>query len=199
MGLEEMPKCSEGWLDTVHRTKDAAETSFSLLKASENCYYLPQGKSRDRVTEKDARILIGNLAKLSKPDYAVVDAGIRGTPSAMEFAQQSSMTVTVIECESNCLFRLNQTKLLQGEYLLINRFMMKSEVMKDIELILRKSSFGDSVLRYTVQYDECMIRSFMQMMPVTRFLPISSAARSIEKLMIDVLTICEITSQRQES
>ena len=127
-----------------------------------------------------------------------MDAGTRESRLAEEFSKASSLSVTLITPESNTVIKLEECNPRENEYFLLNKFMMKSIVMNDIELLLRKSKLSESMFKYVVQYDESMMRASMQMMPVTRYLPIASASKSIEKLMVDIILICRLTDEKAD-
>lgn len=197
VGLDKDNLPKEGWSD--YFSHNYQKEVFYLLEWGKNCYYLPFGKTAisDEAPEFVDR-LIKKLGSLSKIDFLVVDAGTRESRLAEEFSKASSLSVTLITPESNTVIKLEECNPRENEYFLLNKFMMKSIVMNDIELLLRKSKLSESMFKYVVQYDESMMRASMQMMPVTRYLPIASASKSIEKLMVDIILICRLTDEKAD-
>ena len=197
MGIKSDNSSIKGWTDYI--SKENVNQDLNLYQCADKCFYLPYGTGHGSVTAKDSvKSIIHRISELNKLDFVIVDGGVRSSTMAKAFCSFCDLCISVTLADANCMLRLNETTPYDHEYFLINRFMMKSTVMNSIELLLRKSPLGKNFFNYVIQYDESMNRAFMEMMPVTRFLPIASSAKNIEKLMVDLILIEDLINGRKE-
>ena len=77
-----------------------------------------------------------------------------------------------------------------NEYLLLNKVTRKSKIMTDIVLLLRESKIKNSLLNSDISYDESVMNSFLYDMPYPRYFSVSSASLDTEKVMFEIILIC---------
>lgn len=190
---------TKGWFDNLCNE----DTELSISKYSDKCYYLPFGTGNNHYDSQNTELFLSRLkTKISEYrnlDYIVVDAGIKNSPFASSLVKQSDMVISVMIAEGNCLSIFDEQDIRENEYLVLNKFMLKSTVMNEVELRIRASENAGNFLKTTIKYDEAVIQSFLHQMPVTRYMPISVASDDIEKLMFDIVFICTSTAETEHS
>lgn len=189
---------TKGWFDNLC----SQDSDLNLLKFSDKCYYLPFGNSTKHYDEKKASEYISQLknkiSQYSKLDYVIVDAGVKNSAFAAAIEQESDVIITVMEAEGNCISIFEEQDIKDNEYLVLNKFVLTSTVMNDVEMMIRNSDYGKNFLKTTIKYDESVMQSFLHQMPVTRYMPISVASNDIEKLMFDIVFISSNTDESEK-
>lgn len=194
-GLEE---CKSGWLNAMENgsslINDFNEAPV-FYQYEEKAFFVSLGKLDEKVDSLRANSLISplldQLSKYEQIDYLIVDAGIKGNTLAKAFCSHADMVLTVLFPDGNCLLRLNSSNVEENEYLVVNALIKKSTIMNDVNLLLQSSAYKSSFLRHSISFDESVMNAYMRQMPVSRFLQISVATLDIEKILIDIMLICQ--------
>ncbi len=181
---------NEGWFEVIKGTRTAPK----LMKYEDRCYYLPFGQKGDvynpELSDEYVQGLFSLCRSLTKLDYVIIDAGVRSSLFARAAARHSDLALSLMTAEGNCLSIYDNAVINSNEYLVFNKFILKSTVMNDIELLVRNSPYAGRFLSSTISYDEIVMQSFLQQMPVTRYLPVCAASNAIERLMFEIIYIC---------
>ncbi len=185
--LFNLETATEGWFEMV---KGRCSTP-KLLKYEDRCYYLPFGQKGDiynpQLSLEYVQGLFEHCRSLKKLDYVIIDGGIRGSEFAKAAARLSDLAISLMLAEGNSLSIYDSAVINSNEYLTFNKFVLKSTVMNDIELLVRNSPYAHRFLNSTISYDEIVMQSFLQQMPVTRYLPVCAASNAIERLMFEII------------
>ena len=134
--------------------------------------------------------LVTTLNNTQGIEFAIIDAGQRNSSFARAIAAKAHMAITILEAEGNSLNRLNEIEIEDNEYLLLNKVTRKSKIMTDIVLLLRESKIKNSLLNSDISYDESVMNSFLYDMPYSRYFSVSSASLDTEKVMFEIILIC---------
>ncbi|WP_281071517.1 cellulose synthase operon protein YhjQ/BcsQ [Succinivibrio dextrinosolvens] len=189
---------TKGWFDNLC----CQDSELNLLKFADKCYYLPFGNSSEHYDEKKAleyiRQLKAKISQYSKLDYIIVDAGVKNSVFASAMEKESDVIITLMEAEGNCISIFEEQEIKDNEYLVLNKFVLNSTVMNEVEMMIRNSDYGRNFLKTSIKYDESVMQSFLHQMPVTRYMPISVASNDIEKLMFDIVFISSNTDESEK-
>lgn len=189
---------TKGWFDNLC----SKNSELNILKFTDKCYFLPFGNSAELYDKKKTSEYISQLkqklSQYSKLDYVIVDAGVKNSVFASAIAKESDVIITVMEAEGNCISIFEEQDIKGNEYLVLNKFVLNSSVMNEVEMMIRNSDYGKNFLKTTIKYDESVMQSFLQQMPVTRYMPISVASNDIEKLMFDIVFISTNTDESEK-
>lgn len=191
------PDSSCDWTDAVtkHKSLSNQKNANNIVYCySTNVYFAPLKGNCDRQFDKDsaktlAASLHETLSNTKGIDFAIIDAGVRGNYFANAMAEYADMLITVCEADGNCLNRINDTKVMDNEYLLLNKVARNSKLMNDIVTLLRESKLKNVILNADISYDETVMSAFLYETPYPRYLSIAAASLDIEKLMFEIILI----------
>jgi cellulose biosynthesis protein BcsQ len=188
---------SYGWYDAVHNHKSLSNQknkSNVVFSYEGGVLFAPKGKSFELLGLKEADELASDLVTTLNNtqgiEFAIIDAGQRNSSFARAIAAKAHMAITILEAEGNSLNRLNEIEIEDNEYLLLNKVTRKSKIMTDIVLLLRESKIKNSLLNSDISYDESVMNSFLYDMPYPRYFSVSSASLDTEKVMFEIILIC---------
>ncbi|MGN0916464.1 MAG: cellulose synthase operon protein YhjQ/BcsQ [Succinivibrio sp.] len=190
------PKAS--WLDQSSRSDNSAgDDNYKIYCYQGNCYFLPKGEAltADFDPVQIADSLFARIEKLKSLDYVLIDGGMRSLGLTTELAKKSDIAITLVECTAASLLDVNSISVSDNEFLLINKMIQSSSAMDQVQILYRNSSLKDCFFKDCIPFDESVIASGLNQMPLNRYLPISSPSSTIERIAFDIVAMCKSDEQ----
>ncbi|MGN0903018.1 MAG: cellulose synthase operon protein YhjQ/BcsQ [Succinivibrio sp.] len=191
-----------GWLDLAFGSDMSAEDdNYKIFCYQGNCYFLPKGDALSENFDpvKAAYSLFARTEKLKSLDYVLIDGGMRSQILTAELAKKSDIAITLVECTAASLLEVNSISVADNEFLLINRMIQSSSAMDQVQILYRNSSLKDCFFKDSIPFDESMIASGLNQMPLNRYLPISSPSSTIERIAFDIVAMCKNEEQSKSN
>lgn len=167
----------------------------------DKCNLLPRGTVN--TTDTKAQILgikncLEMLAQLRGVDYVLMDTGSRRHECAKEASLHSDLVFTVASPDANTLIRLDECEFAAKEFIVLNKLLNNSAVMRDVCLMLEHSAISGHILREKITFDESVMRSLLKRQPFNRFMPYSRASADIRRLSFKLIDMCHRLDEKED-
>ncbi len=179
-----------GWIEMAKDMKPIASYPIYII---DSCNFIPRGSSSPDAKDELAAIIQNAVAafkELKGADYVFIDAGVRGSVASQELSLLADMVLTVACPDSSSLIRLDECELKNNEFIVLNKLLNGSNVMREVCMMLDHSAISAHLLKQRISFNELVMQSLLMRQPFTRLVPQCSAAGEIRKLSFKLIDMC---------
>ncbi len=182
----------DGWIQMAMEGKSVVSYPLYLV---DDCNFIPRGQRVFCAKEPLAAIIqnaISAIKQLERVDFVLIDAGVCGSSTSQCLQTLADLVITVVCPDTSSLISLDECVLSDNEFIVLNKLLNASNVMRDVCMMLHHSALSEHVLKERIAFDEMVMKSLLKRQPFTRYVPQCSSSSDIRKLSFRLIEMCHL-------